>query len=166
VDGLAERIADKALPVLTEMGFDLADLELVKEGANWYLRFFIEFLSPDEPVRIEDCQRVSERLSVWLDELDPIPQAYFLEVSSPGIERPLKREKDFLRFRDCMVCVNTNVPVDGKKEHIGLLGEVSPDKLTIRLGDRDRVMLGDRDRVMDRTCISGIHLCWEDQKEG
>ena len=158
MDGLAERIADKALPVLTEMGFDLADLELVKEGANWYLRFFIEFLSPDEPVRIEDCQRVSERLSVWLDELDPIPQAYFLEVSSPGIERPLKREKDFLRFRDCMVCVNTNVPVDGEKEHIGLLGEVSPDKLTIRLGDRDR--------VMDRTCISGIHLCWEDQKEG
>ena len=69
---LIDRIAEGALPVLEAAGYDLADLELVKEGANWYLRFFIE--SP-EGVDINDCERASGLLSQWLDETDPIPQA-------------------------------------------------------------------------------------------
>ena len=76
------------MPLIRELGYGLVHMELVKEGANWYLRFFIEHLEQDIPITTDDCQRVSEKLSDWLDEADPIPQAYFLEVSSPGIERP------------------------------------------------------------------------------
>lgn len=157
-DRITDAIAEKALPILQEMGYDLADIDLVKEGTNWFLRFFIEYLTPDYPVTINDCQMASERLSEWLDEYDPIPQAYYLEVSSPGIERPLKKEKDFLRFRGHKVQVNTYAPVNGTKEHVGILGQVTNGELTITKGDANI--------TIDREKISGIHLYWDDSQEG
>jgi ribosome maturation factor RimP len=155
---MADKIYEKALPVVRELGYDLADLELVKEGANWYLRFFIEHWPDEQPVDINDCQKVSERLSDWLDETDPIPQAYFLEVSSPGIERPLKQEKDFIRFRGSMVRVNMFAPFQGKKTHLGLLGPVSDKELCLQEESRDL--------IIPRELISGIHLYWDENEEG
>ena len=79
-------------PIVDEMGLELVDIEYVKEGKNWFLRVFI-----DKPagIDIEECGLVSEKLSEKLDELDPITHNYFLEVSSPGAERPLKKKQDF-----------------------------------------------------------------------
>ena len=143
---------------MQEMGYGLADLELIKEGVNWYLRFYIEHEDPADPVDILDCQRVSERLSDWLDETDPIPQAYFLEVSSPGIERPLKSEKDFIRYQGAVVRVDTSAPIDGKTVHIGLLGPVTAGELTL--------IQEKQDVVIQRNILSGIHLYWDEEEEG
>ncbi|GMA59055.1 hypothetical protein GCM10025858_35580 [Alicyclobacillus sacchari] len=84
VTDIVERLV---LPIVEKEQVELVDVEFKKEGANWYLRVFI-----DKPggVDIDDCSRVSEQLSEQLDIVDPIPESYFLEVSSPGAERPLK----------------------------------------------------------------------------
>ncbi len=83
--------AELVAPILDELALELADVEFKKEGPNWFLRVFID---SESGVDLEDCSTVSERLSEKLDELDPISQAYFLEVSSPGAERPLKKAED------------------------------------------------------------------------
>ncbi|MEL7623275.1 MAG: ribosome maturation factor RimP [Clostridiales bacterium] len=157
-DKLAERIQEKAVPIIRELGYELADMELVKEGANWYLRFFIEHLDVEKTVDIDDCQKVSERLSDWLDETDPIPQAYFLEVSSPGIERPLKKEQDFIRFKGSMVEVSLFAPFQGKKNYVGSLGTLSANELFLVQDDRD---LG-----IPREMIASVHLYWDENGEG
>lgn len=81
-------------PIVDEFNFELVDVEFVKEGKSWFLRMYI-----DKPggIDIEDCALVSEKISEKMDAInpDPIPQAYFLEVSSPGAERPLKKEQDY-----------------------------------------------------------------------
>ena len=83
-------------PIVEKHGFDLWDVEYVKEGGNWYLRAYI-----DKPggIMVDDCEVVSRELSDILDEKDFIDEAYILEVSSPGLGRPLKKEKDFARSR-------------------------------------------------------------------
>ncbi|MDR0469660.1 MAG: ribosome maturation factor RimP [Peptococcaceae bacterium] len=152
---MIDKIAEKALPIIRDTGYEMADIELVKEGSNWYLRFFIEHPNPDEPITTDDCGKVSERLSDWLDKEDPIPYAYFLEVSSPGIERPLKTDKDFSRFQGCMVQVMTFAPVDGKKMHIGSLGLVTEKEFVLQQDERDIVFAREK--------ISGVRLYWDEE---
>ena len=156
-DKLIDAIAEKTQPILQGIGYGLADLELVKEGANWYLRFYIEHLSAQEHVRIDDCQRASEALSDWLDEADPIPQAYFLEVSSPGIERRLRKEEDFVRFQGHMVQINTYKPIYGGKAFTGHLGPASDEALTL--------MRGEEELVFERALVSGVRLYWDGSRD-
>lgn len=153
---LVDQIREAAEPILTEAGYELADLELVKEGANWYLRFFID---KEEGIDIDDCERASNLLSDWLDETDPIPQAYFLEVSSPGIERPLKKEKDFLRFAGKKVTVRLFAPVKGEKVYVGELGPVNEEVLCLTLEDGSLCRL-------PREKISQINLYWDENEGG
>ena len=82
------------LPVMEENGFELVDVEYVKEAGTWYLRAYI-----DKPggIAVDDCEMVSRKLGDWLDKEDFIDESYILEVSSPGLGRPLKKEKDFKR---------------------------------------------------------------------
>ena len=84
------------MPIVETKGFELVDVEWVKEGANWYLRAYID--KPDG-VNIGDCEAVSRALSDKLDEADFIEDAYILEVSSPGLGRPLKKDKDLQTLR-------------------------------------------------------------------
>lgn len=117
-----EMIAEKlAIPIIEKEQFELVDVEYKKEGANWYLRLYI-----DKPggITLDDCQKVSEQLSEELDKVDPIKENYFLEVSSPGLDRPLKKEKDFIRFKGELVEVKLYEALNGNKiiegELIGL----------------------------------------------
>lgn len=117
-----ERIAEKlAIPIIEKENFELVDVEYKKEGSNWYLRIYI-----DKPggITLDDCQKVSEQLSDELDKEDPIKENYFLEVSSPGLDRPLKKESDFIRFKGEVVEVRLYEALDGNKiiegELIGL----------------------------------------------
>ncbi|MGI8315127.1 ribosome maturation factor RimP [Halobacillus mangrovi] len=105
-------------PILDEMNLELVDVEYKNEGSNWYLRVFI-----DKPggVDIEECGQVSEQLSEKLDDEDPIEIPYFLEVSSPGAERPLKNQKDFEKYVGEYVYMKLYEPVDGEKEFEGTL---------------------------------------------
>lgn len=115
---VAEKVTDAIRPTIEEANLELVDVEYVKEGGNWYLRVFI-----DKPggVDLDDCQAVSGKIDTILDELDPVPQAYFLEVSSPGLERPLKKPEDFHRFNGHLVHITTFAPVDGSKSFTGKL---------------------------------------------
>ena len=103
------------LPIIEEHGFELVDVEYVKEGSTWYLRAYI-----DKPggITIDDCETVSRRLSDILDEKDYIEDAYILEVSSPGLGRPLKKEKDYKRSLGEEVEIRTYRMYDREAEGI------------------------------------------------
>ena len=113
-----QRTAQLVGPVLEENGFELVDVEYVKEGGTWYLRAYI-----DKPggITIGDCETVSRYLSDRLDEVDMIEDAYVLEVSSPGLDRPLKKEKDYQRALGSGIDVKLYRAVNGQKEFSGIL---------------------------------------------
>jgi ribosome maturation factor RimP len=121
-------ITDLAAPIVEGLNYELVDVEFVKEGANWYLRIYI-----DKPggISIDDCQAVSEKISQILDEKDPIEQGYYLEVSSPGLERPLKTERDFIKYKGELVEVKVFQPIDGKKIFEGELVGLIEDMIVI-----------------------------------
>lgn len=116
------------LPILEKNGFELWDVEYVKEGSNWYLRAYI-----DKPggIMIDDCEVVSRELSDILDEKDYIEDTYILEVSSPGLGRHLKKERDFERSLGEKVELRTYRTIDKQKEFIGTLKEYDKDTVTI-----------------------------------
>ncbi|WP_096199397.1 ribosome maturation factor RimP [Bacillus sp. FJAT-45350] len=118
------------LPILEELNLELVDVEFKKEGKNWFLRVYID---SETGVDIEDCGTVSEKLSEKLDETDPIEQAYFLEVSSPGAERPLKKEKDLYKSIGKNVYVTTYEQIEGEKAFEGKLADFDGEKLTIQI---------------------------------
>ncbi|MBU8906975.1 ribosome maturation factor RimP [Desertibacillus haloalkaliphilus] len=122
-------------PILEELKLELVDIEFKKEGKNWYLRVFID---DEDGVDIEDCGTVSEKLSEKLDELDPIQQAYFLEVSSPGAERPLKKEKDVQRAIGKNVYITTYEPIHGEKAFEGKLVHFDGETLTVAVRVKTR----------------------------
>ncbi|MDI3327216.1 MAG: ribosome maturation factor RimP [Alicyclobacillaceae bacterium] len=127
-------VEDLVKPIIEREGLELVDIQFVKEGANWYLRVFID--RPEGGVDIEDCSRVSEQLSDRLDEVDPIPNSYFLEVSSPGVERPLKRPEHFRRAVGKTVAVTTYEPLEGQKKFQGVLAEYGDGVITLEDGER------------------------------
>lgn len=115
-------------PILEPKNLELVDVEYVKEGKNWFLRVYI-----DKPggVDITECGEVSEELSEKLDNTDPVKEAYFLEVSSPGVERPLKTQEDFKNNVDNNIFVKLYEPIEGEKEYEGILKSFDNDLLTI-----------------------------------
>lgn len=115
-------------PLLAETAMTLVDVEYVREK-DWYLRIFI-----DKPggVEIDDCQIVSEQLTALLDEKDPIPDKYFLEVSSPGIDRPLKKDKDFEAAYGTKVDIMFFAPWEGLKNLTGVLETHDDEAVWVR----------------------------------
>lgn len=115
-------------PILQQEEAELVDVEYKKEGADWFLRVYV-----DKPggIDIDTCTRISERLSAALDRRDPIAGPYILEVSSPGAERPLKRDKDWQAAIGKKVLLTLYQPVEGSKEHVGTL--VSKDEHEVKL---------------------------------
>lgn len=126
-------VEDLVSPILEEMKLELVDIEYVKEGSNWFLRVFID---KDGGIDIDDCGVVSEKLSKRLDEVDPIKEAYFLEVSSPGIERPLKKEKDIYWAVGKRVNIKTYEPIEDMKVFEGELAGFDGNALSIQEGNK------------------------------
>jgi len=123
-------VTELVTPIVNEMGLELVDIEYKKEGSNWFLRVFID--NEVGNIDIEDCALVSEKLSQKLDESDPIPTAYFLEVSSPGAERPLRNEKDFKKAVGRHVHITTKEPIEGATVFEGELVSFEDGKLTVK----------------------------------
>ncbi|BFH68037.1 MAG: ribosome maturation factor RimP [Paenibacillus dendritiformis] len=124
-------------PYLEENGFELVDIEYVKEGSSWYLRIFVD---KEGGIDIEDCGRISEYVSQKLDEADPIEDAYFLEVSSPGAERPLKKPQDVAKSVGKHVFVTTYEPIGGLKEFEGELVSFDGETMVVQVGGKDRAI--------------------------
>ena len=132
---VTEIVEDLATEILENENLELVDVEYVKEGKNWFLRVYID---KESGVDIDECGMVSERLSEKLDELDPIEHNYFLEVSSPGAERPLKKEKDFLNAIGKHVNIKTYEPIEGSKEFEGTMLSYTPEEITLSIKIKTR----------------------------
>ncbi|MCR5221411.1 MAG: ribosome maturation factor RimP [Lachnospiraceae bacterium] len=115
-------------PILKRFDFDLWDVEYVKEGGEYYLRAFID---KEGGITIDDCVDVSRELSDLLDEADFIEEAYTLEVSSPGLTRTLKKDREFEKSIGRAVELKTYRPVDGTKEFTGTLASFDAEQITI-----------------------------------
>jgi ribosome maturation factor RimP len=121
-------------PFLDSQGFELVDIEYVKEGSNWFLRIFVD---KEGGIDIDDCGRISEHVSEQLDKNDPITDAYFLEVSSPGAERPLKKPEDVRKAVGKHVYITTYEPISGAKEFEGLLLSFDGENAVVAVGKKE-----------------------------
>ncbi len=135
-------------PIVAEAGFELVDVEYVKEAGTWYLRAYI-----DKPggITVDDCEAVSRKFSDILDEKDYIEDSYIFEVSSPGLGRPLKKEKDFQRSLGEDVEIRTYRPIEGQKEFEGVLKAFDKNTVTIAYED-------ETEQVFQRNEIALIRL--------
>ncbi|KAB2337548.1 ribosome maturation factor RimP [Cytobacillus depressus] len=132
---VADTVGKLVTPILDELNLELVDIEYVKEGRDWFLRVFID---KENGIDIEECGLVSEKLSDKLDEADPIPYNYFLEVSSPGAERPLKNDKDFEKAVGKNVFIKTYEPIDGDKTFEGILTKFNGQTVTVEITIKTR----------------------------
>ena len=135
-------------PIVTGHGFELVDVEYVKEAGTWYLRAYIDKLGG---ITVDDCEVVSRQFSDILDEKDYIEDAYIFEVSSPGLGRPLKKEKDFKRSMGEEVESRTYRAIDRQKEFTGILKAYDNDTVTIAYED-------DTEQVFNKSDIALIRL--------
>ena len=125
---LTEQVWQFAEPVVQAQGCSVWDVEYVREGADWFLRIYID---KEGGVDIADCEAISRALDPILDEKDPIPTSYTFEVCSAGIERALKRPGDFEKFLGSDVLVRLYRPKDGTKEFPGVLRGYEDGRVTI-----------------------------------
>ncbi|WP_258360873.1 ribosome maturation factor RimP [Moorella sulfitireducens] len=129
---LTELIQGLVEPVLDDMGYELVDLQYGREGGRYILRLFI-----DRPggIGLDDCEKASRAVGDILDQEDPIPHSYYLEVSSPGLERPLKKEADFQRFAGRKIKMRTFAPIDGQRHFQGRLLGLRDGQVQVQLED-------------------------------
>jgi len=132
---VTEVVTELAQPIIEQLGLELVDVEYVKEGKDWFLRVFID---NEAGIDLEQCAAVSERLSEILDEKDPIENLYFLDVSSPGAERPLKKEQDFLKAIGKQVNIKTYEPIQDEKKFEGKLLAYSSEEVQLELTIKTR----------------------------
>ena len=142
-----QRTEELIMPIIEQNQFELVDVEYVKEGGTWYLRAYI-----DKPggIIVDDCEVVSRALSDLLDKHDFIEDAYVLEVSSPGLGRPLKKEKDFARSIGEEVDVRTFRAISHQKEFTGILRDYDKEKIVLEMEDQELLEIARADIALIR----------------
>lgn len=124
------------LPIMEELNFELVDVEYVKEGGSWYLRAYID---KEGGITVDDCEVVARRMNDLLDEEDFIEESYIFEVSSPGLGRPLKKEKDYARSMGKELEIRTYRAINRQKEFYGILTGYTVDTVTITTEDEEEL---------------------------
>ncbi|GAB2484627.1 ribosome maturation factor RimP [Alkalibacterium psychrotolerans] len=136
-----DKVKSLTEPIAEELGYELVDVEYVKEGKNWFLRLYID---KDKGIDLDDCAIFSEKVGERLDaiEPDPIPHAYYLEVSSPGAERPLNTEEDIKKAIGKYINVKLNAQIDGQEMYEGHLQSFDGETLVmeVQVKARKKVM--------------------------
>ena len=152
---ITEIVEEITADFLGQNGLELYNSEFVKEGKDWFLRVYIDKLPKEgadgnveeEYVSTDDCESVSRFLSAELDRLDPIEQNYYLEVSSPGLDRALLKEKDFIRFCGHMVDISLYKAVNGKKAYQGTLKGLTDDNKIVITDEKGEEIEFPREQV-------------------
>ncbi|MBI1987526.1 MAG: ribosome maturation factor RimP [Nitrospinae bacterium] len=129
-EGLLIRIERLIKPILLSEGMELVDLEFSRQGKRWYLRIYMD---KKGGVNLRDCEHISHQVERVLDVEDLIPQSYVLEVSSPGLDRPLKKREDYLRYRGRLIKFSTSTAIQGRKNFVGTLKEMKEDVVWVEL---------------------------------
>ena len=127
---IEDQVENLLEPIINGFGYDLYDVIYSKEGKDFYLKIFID---KDEGIGIEDCEKVNEAINDILDEKDLIPESYFLEVSSPGLERLLRKEKHFLKNIGKEITLKLYRPVNKKREFTGILKSFENNKIALEV---------------------------------
>ena len=149
---IEQHCTDLVTPIIEENNFELVDVEYVKEGADFYLRVYAD---KEGGINIDDCVLISRALEAKLDEEDRINDAYILEVSSPGLTRPLKKDKDFKRSIGKLVEIKLYKAIQGSKELCGILENYDENTVTIMNDDDDHEEI-----TLNRNEISMIRLAF------
>ena len=128
IDALVNQIYEMVKPIADELNYQIYHIEYVKENGEFYLRIYIE---KEGGITLSDCEALSRRVSDVMDEKDPIADPYFLEVSSPGLNRTIFTEEHYKRFIGREVMVRFTKAIDGKKNAKGILKEVNEDNIIV-----------------------------------
>jgi len=147
---IAEIVQNMLDPIMIENNYELVDVEFVKEGSTWYLRVFID---KEGGITIDDCEQVSRALDQQLEENDPIAHQYILEVSSPGIDRPLKTDKDLTKNIGNIVEVKLFQQINKCKEFSGELIEYTDDIINIELENEEAITFERKNIAVIRLAI-------------
>ena len=132
---ITEEVETIITPILDDLNFELVDVEYAKEGKDRFLRISID---KEGGVDLNDCTLASEKISEAMDQNDPIPEMYYLDVASPGAERPLKKEKDYQNAIEQPVFVSLYAPIEGDKEWLGILKSVDDDTITMEVKEKSK----------------------------
>ncbi len=146
---IASYVEELVMPIIEEGNFELVDVEYVKEGANWYLRIYAD---KEGGINIDDCVAISRAIEVKLDEKDFIEDAYILEVSSPGLGRQLKKDRDYKRSLGEEIEFKLYKARNKQKEFEGILKDFDEHTFTITLDDED-VVFDRKDIAMMRLAV-------------
>lgn len=144
------RVEKHLLALMEEHGFELVDVEYVKEAGTWYLRAYID---KEGGIAVDDCEVISRALSDWLDKEDFIDDSYILEVSSPGLGRPLKKEKDFVRSMGKDVDVRLYRQLNKQKEFTGALSAYDENTVTLTMEDGSQMVFEKADIALIRLAL-------------
>ena len=144
------RTEELVTPILDENQFELVDVEFVKEGSTWYLRVYID---KEGGITVNECELVARRMNDILDAEDYISESYIFEVSSPGLGRPLKKEKDYIRNLGKEVEVKTYRAIDGEKEFVGYLKAYTDQEITLADDDDNELTLNKKEIALIREAI-------------
>lgn len=147
---IEKKVTEYLNPVMQENNFELVDIEFQKEGSNWYLRIYVD---KEGGFTIDDCELVSRALSKKLEENDPIEQAYILEVSSPGLDRPLKKDEDFIKFKGSVVDIKLYKNINKKKEFQGKLKGLENNIIMIEQEDGEDISFAKDDVAVIRLAV-------------
>ncbi|MEF9934617.1 MAG: ribosome maturation factor RimP [Clostridium sp.] len=140
-------IEEFTAPLVESLGYELVDIEYIKEDGEWYLRFYID---SENGIQIEDCAAVSRAVGDKLDEVDPIKESYYLEVSSPGLDRPLKKESDFIKYNGKKIKIKFYKPFMDKKFVDGILNGYTDNNIIITI-DNNNIEI-------DKSLVASVRL--------
>lgn len=144
---ITDLVEKESAAYLTENGLELYLTEYVKEGKDWYLRIYID---KEGGVNIQDCEDFSRYISERLDALDPIERNYYLEVSSPGMDRPLVKDSHFTKYTGSQVDISLYKAVNGTKQLTGILKGLEDDKIAVDI-DGEALLL-------ERSAVTRVRL--------
>ena len=144
------RVEKYLLPLMDEHHFELVDVEYVREAGTWYLRAYID---KEGGIAVDDCEVISRKLGEWLDKEDFIDESYILEVSSPGLGRPLKKEKDFIRSMGKDVDVRLYRQIDKQKEFTGAISAYDENTVTLIMEDGSLMVFEKPDIALIRLAL-------------
>ena len=147
---IASEIEQLVLPITDANGLELVDVEYVKEGGEFFLRVYID---KEGGVSLNECELVTRAINPILDEKDPIKDNYYLEVSSPGLDRPLKKDKDFVKYQGRDVEIKLYKSMNGSKVHEGELVGLTEEKNIKVIIDNEEVEFNKKDVALIRLAI-------------
>ena len=149
MESIEERVENLIQKPIEDLGYSLYDVQYVKEGQSYFLRIFIE--KPEGTIDLNDCEKVNDSINDILDTADYIKEQYFLEVSSTGIEKVLRKDKHLQAHLGEEIEIKLFKPIEGKKEFIGTLEDFDENNITLKIEDNSNINLARKDISLIKT---------------